>query len=355
MDVLGQHLLVGFVNLVIGVTIGWFARGRTRQRDATAAEGDTLIESVSVVLDELRRTMADQVRSWDSLRMLLADDSELTRSEIDVHVNSNRSYSRLLKSYGERLEQCDPQHLAVSFDFTDDLSANRDAADNFADSLERLDPNPLDVTVVELLRRLAEMEDSNRSLREDLDTARRRLAEQSSRLEKAEAESLHDDLTELPNRRAFERRLSELQATNLRYGRPFSLLMIDLDSFKDLNDAYGHQAGDAVLKVASRVMENACRTADFLCRYGGEEFTVLTPETNLNGALELAERIRRRMEQSSVIHSGSRLHFTCSVGVAQARPDRNTRDLVRAADEALYAAKDAGKNAVRAAESAVAV
>lgn len=354
MDVVSQHLLVGFVNLTLGLGIGWASRGRSQQQ-AVNEPADETDRSVVRVLDEMRETMTEQVRVWDALRRMMTDEKESPPFELGVHAVSNRQYAHLLRSSGVQLSEYDADDGKIPFEFLDDVAANRDAAASFADALEHLDPAPSDSAIVDLLRRLAEMEESNRVLRTDLDALRKRLVEQSSRLEHAEAAALQDHLTELPNRRAFDQRLRELESTMTRYGRPYCLLLIDLDEFKLFNDAYGHDAGDSVLKVAARVMSDACRTTDHLSRYGGEEFAVLIPETQLRGGLELAERIRTRIEQSSVIHAGERLKFTCSVGVAQADPDRTVQQLIHSADEALYAAKESGRNAVCRAEPPVLV
>ena len=154
-----------------------------------------------------------------------------------------------------------------------------------------------------------------------------------------------DGLTELPNRRhlmeTIEREIRRAQ----RSERPFTLLMIDVDHFKQFNDAFGHLAGDEVLKRLAGVLTGAIRTADYAGRFGGEEFTVLLPETPLDGAVEVAERICSRMAEQ-VFREGHP-GVTLSIGMGECPTDGDSVDtIIECADAALYYAKEAGRNRV---------
>lgn len=136
-----------------------------------------------------------------------------------------------------------------------------------------------------------------------------------------------------------------------RYSRPLSLILADIDFFKAYNDTYGHQAGDECLKtVASAIQSALKRSEDLLCRYGGEEFAVILPETHKGGAVHLAEGIRAAVENMKIAHEGSKIsgYVTVSLGVATVLParDLSPKDLVAAADAALYNAKCEGRNRV---------
>ena len=157
--------------------------------------------------------------------------------------------------------------------------------------------------------------------------------------------ALYDPLTELFNRRAFDTMLEREMAEWSRYGRPLSLVMLDLDHFKKVNDTHGHDAGDAVLKDLAELLRGTCRPSDLPCRWGGEEFVWLMPETNLADAQLAAERLRGAIESFDFQAIGT---MTASFGVTSAIEDDEAKHLIKRADQALYAAKEAGRNRVAA-------
>jgi diguanylate cyclase (GGDEF)-like protein len=158
-----------------------------------------------------------------------------------------------------------------------------------------------------------------------------------------------DALTGLANRRHFDEQLRRVVAETDRFGGTCSLLLIDLDHFKSVNDRLGHQAGDTVLKHVAQVMRDAVRTVDLCARYGGEELAILLPQTTQQGAVELAERLRQMLEQRPSSHGGEAVPITASFGVATYPVPVPYGDwLVLAADKALYEAKAAGRNCVKA-------
>lgn len=162
-----------------------------------------------------------------------------------------------------------------------------------------------------------------------------------------------DALTALPNRTAFEERVGEEIARYHRYRRPAALLVVDLDHFKVVNDAYGHEAGDAALVQAAAAIRSAVRDVDFPARFGGEEMVVLLPETMLSAAMDAAERVRAAVESTRAEFDGRVIAITASIGVS-ACPEcvDSPAELFASADAALYAAKEAGRNRVAAAETA---
>jgi two-component system, cell cycle response regulator len=171
-----------------------------------------------------------------------------------------------------------------------------------------------------------------------------------ARTEALTAAASTDGLTGLPNRRRLDERAAEAIAVADRYGRPLACLMIDVDHFKKINDTYGHAAGDAVLRETARRLCSVCRSADFVGRYGGEEFTVIMPETDLEGAVAAGERIRAILAAQPVQATGNDIWVTASVGVAGWEPGvRAPDDLYTPADRALYRAKQLGRNRVVAA------
>ena len=156
-----------------------------------------------------------------------------------------------------------------------------------------------------------------------------------------------DPLTGARNRRAGEARLQEEFLRWQRYGRVFTVLMIDCDHFKAINDTWGHDAGDDVLVALVRICHETLREADVTIRWGGEEFLVLLPETGREAALAVADRLRVAIGAAKVQRDGQVIAATVSVGVAEAgEADRGADDAVRRVDQALYRAKRSGRNRV---------
>jgi diguanylate cyclase (GGDEF)-like protein len=157
----------------------------------------------------------------------------------------------------------------------------------------------------------------------------------------------HDTLTGVLNARAYYSACEHLIELGRRHGTPFSVLFVDLDHFKSVNDTHGHAAGDIVLKSVANTLRTAIRTSDALGRIGGEEFSIFLPNTDLPGALQLGETIRQAVEQLMPVIESGPLRITASIGVAQCR-DRNQtmHDIQHKADEAMYIAKKKGRNRV---------
>ncbi|MFL5328755.1 MAG: diguanylate cyclase [Gemmataceae bacterium] len=178
----------------------------------------------------------------------------------------------------------------------------------------------------------------NRQQMRQLELARRELQDAIAKLRLT---ATTDGMTGLNNRAAFQARLGEEVSRAKRYDTPFSLLMIDVDHFKTFNDTYGHQAGDEVLTAVGRILRDVARTTDFVARYGGEEFAVLLPNTPVEGACTVAERIR----QAVCDHRWAHRSVTVCVGAATLGPSApDGPALVRQADAALYRGKHTGRN-----------
>ena len=170
--------------------------------------------------------------------------------------------------------------------------------------------------------------------------------------ERVEELSLTDPLTRLWNRRHFESQLEHEVQRAQRYRKPLTLLILDLDRFKNVNDRFGHPEGDRVLRVISQMVRDSFRKTDIVCRYGGEEIAVIAPETTLKEAMILAERTRERISQTVIPVTGEPFRITVSIGLASLRNDVDGTgsELMATADTALYRAKAEGRNACRGAE-----
>jgi diguanylate cyclase (GGDEF)-like protein len=159
--------------------------------------------------------------------------------------------------------------------------------------------------------------------------------------------SATDGLTDIANRRTFDERIAVELAQATRYGTRLSLVMVDIDHFKHLNDNFGHRAGDEVLRQVAKRLEAEKRVGDLVARYGGEEFVAILPHTDAASAAAWAERARERISAAEILAEGQALHVTASFGVAEEGPNTGTPEaLVAAADAAMYEAKSRGRNRV---------
>ena len=156
-----------------------------------------------------------------------------------------------------------------------------------------------------------------------------------------------DRLTGLYNRGHWESNLKAAYARHQRYGHALSLVMLDIDHFKRVNDTYGHQAGDKVIEHVAGLLREHVREADVAGRYGGEEFGVVLSDTDKAGALIFAERLRKAVETLEVHYNDQAIRFTISLGVADlSQPSNDHADLIARADQALYTSKKSGRNRV---------
>lgn len=160
--------------------------------------------------------------------------------------------------------------------------------------------------------------------------------------------AIYDSLTNLYNRRYFEERLTGETQRAFYGGTPISLIMIDIDHFKKINDTFGHTEGDKVLQEIASLLKNSVRKKDTVARYGGEEFVLILPEAGLEEATMIAERIRRLVEQTPLTIGKVQMNITVSLGISNFPTHRakSKEELVKMADEALYEAKRAGRNRV---------
>lgn len=159
--------------------------------------------------------------------------------------------------------------------------------------------------------------------------------------------AIHDGLTGLLNRHHWETCLEHEFARHTRYSSPASLVLFDIDHFKRLNDSYGHRAGDEVIRQVAGVTRQMARETDLAGRYGGEEFVVLLPDTDLVGAGQFAERLRSSIAQLQIDHEGQPLSCTVSVGIACINSETTSYHmLIEEADQALYQSKSAGRNRI---------
>lgn len=193
---------------------------------------------------------------------------------------------------------------------------------------------------------IAQLIEANERMERQLAGAEEQLQHQAELVRASAEEARTDALTQVNNRRAFDDELQRCLGDYRQSGAPATLMLFDVDHFKQFNDAHGHLAGDEVLRGVARRLKQTLRPVDFLARYGGEEFAVIFPATTLEQARPLADGVRQTVEQARFQFEGKELNVTASLGLSQVSGRESHERWIQRADEALYASKHAGRNCV---------
>lgn len=195
-----------------------------------------------------------------------------------------------------------------------------------------------------LMREIDRVINSNTNLKGELASSQEILAEQKRQIENLRTAVRIDGLTQLANRAYFDEKLSEMLSVMKRYHEPFSLMMIDLDNFKEINDSYGHPAGDRILKGVAFKIKESLRTSDFLARFGGDEFALILIKADARIASDVAWKLCNSLRESRFLLDDIPVTATLSIGVAEADARDTEESLLKRADEALYRVKHTGRN-----------
>lgn len=199
-----------------------------------------------------------------------------------------------------------------------------------------------------LMREIDRVISSNTELKSELAKSQTVLSEQQQQIEGLRTAVRIDRLTQIANRAYFDEKLNEMISLRKRYSDPFSLMIIDIDNFKAVNDTYGHQAGDRILKGVALKLKASLRGSDFLARFGGDEFVIILIKTDVVAATEVAWKLSEEVRASRFLLDDTSLFLTLSIGVAEARADDTDESLLKRADAALYRTKMGGRNGVSA-------
>ncbi len=191
---------------------------------------------------------------------------------------------------------------------------------------------------------IAEQEQQMKELKERLKEMEEETEQLRTQVREERHQAFTDALTGLPNRFAYEERLEQEYERWKRYQSPLSLIVIDVDHFKRINDTYGHQAGDKALRIIARELSVSTRKTDFIGRYGGEEIVILMPETSADAALAAAEKLRKKIEECGFHFREKKVTITVSCGISEYRQGDTPESAFERADQALYEAKRSGRN-----------
>ena len=304
--------------------------------------------------------------NWYELLPVL---DELAILMLAVNDGSQQEFERYLQQLNQRLENFQRQLQLTHGDHVESRSAALALDDVLREHVDGLQTSMRGATDIDGLKQvlesrleglLASMEQHRlqREAREQEIAARlqglgervtsmeREAHDYRDKLEQQRHKALLDPLTGLPNRAAWNERLALEHGRLQQTGTGLLLAILDLDHFKSINDTYGHQAGDKVLKIIANVLRKGLRGDDFIARFGGEEFALLMPGSDLSGGSRLLERLRAAVEQCPFHFKGERVTVTMSAGVAVFKSGENASQVLKRADQALYRAKEAGRNQI---------
>lgn len=271
------------------------------------------LQRVNDELNSIRQTLGTVVDNNCEQSSAAAIFSNTVTNQVE-NIKQNMSGNTNITQLKSDVTEC----LSVIHSALNDFSQSRTYGDSVNDEL------------LFLMERVKTIESESQQTKKLLEEERRR--------------ATHDSLTGLPNREAYnERAYAELQRFK-RYGRPLALAVCDIDYFKRVNDTYGHQAGDKVLKLISSVLASRLRSVDFVGRYGGEEFIILMPETDVDSAYAVLDKMRASIAKTPFHFKDEPLQITLSFGLASFQENETVEDVFTRADKALYGAKNAGRN-----------
>lgn len=236
-------------------------------------------------------------------------------------------------------------------------AATTEYGDTLDGVAERLDGattiDQLADVVANMLTDTKRMVSKNRELEGELVKSTHEVEELKQYLDTVKKEATTDGLTDIANRKSFDSTLREAVEISAKEEQPLTLLLLDIDHFKNFNDTFGHPMGDQVLRLVARVLVGNIKGQDTAARYGGEEFAVILPDTPLVSGAKVAETLRRAIETRELVNKSDNKKLgsiTISIGVAELRPGEQPSTLIERADEALYKAKNAGRNRVSTAD-----
>lgn len=325
----------------------------------TSLENETAIKNK---VEAMRRKLEQGV-SVDSLVPLLDSVRDLV---MEAYLAANQAFATYLKNVNQELAEIYMLLGGAVKNTQDERAASRKLQDDVMREMNDLettaasatDINQLKDTVKSQLGNIRQVIDhyqqtdqAQQFLAEQLQTLGAKIktmeveAEKNrTTLEAHRQKALHDPLTELPNREAYNERASAEVQRWQRYGRPLTIAIFDIDHFKRINDTYGHQAGDRVIKVIGRSIAKRLREVDFFCRYGGEEFVALMPETDSATALSVLEKVRDAIANAAFNYKDQPMSITLSVGLTEFKTNDSLESAFERADQALYTAKSSGRN-----------
>jgi len=286
-----------------------------------------------VMIEHAERSMKDAILRQGNLRHSLTEAKTAFKSMVSGFIERLGDFSESTGDYHDTIE-----NLSQQISQTDDITQLGKLLDEVATATRSVQAATL-----------RSREETLRTQRE-VQEAEQKVRQLQVELERVSAKVREDQLTGTLNRRGLEEEFDRSRAASERRNEPLSLALLDIDNFKSLNDTHGHQAGDGALVHLAKVIKASVRPTDVVCRYGGEEFVILLPGTNLDDSVKVISRLQRELTKRFFLHDNQRLLITFSAGVAERRSDESRDETISRADSAMYTAKRSGKNRVEIAD-----
>lgn len=291
-----------------------------------------------------------------AIDILVANKQKITEDRCrDLHTRflSEARNEEMIRRAGDQINATIKNVTGAVRDVHDATASYSGTLESVSEKMSKVQkPEEVRAIVQTVMADTKEMLQRNQKLEAELDKSSALMEVLQRDLEQVRKEAMTDGLTGLSNRKAFDAAIARVSEEAQASNTTFTLLMVDIDHFKNFNDNYGHQIGDQVLRLVARTLIEGVKGRDIAARYGGEEFAIILPETTLSAGVAVGNSLRKAVATKDVINrsTGEKLgRITMSVGVAEFTPGERTEDLIERADAALYTAKHNGRNQVAAA------
>lgn len=308
------------------------------QRSDGADIGKLLRRIALTISNAYMEIQAELIETEGFLKKITQQLNDITLQVADIETLENESFSNSVSLNTEMEKQINLIQTGVDEadsieNIKNTINSRIEVIQNNMDqfiTVENGRKKTSDINHKELTERLSNMESETEKLRKCVEEER--------------SKAYTDALTKIPNRMAFDERITHEYRRWQRYNNKLTLCLIDIDKFKNVNDTYGHKAGDIVLQTVAGKCNSKVRGSDFFCRYGGEEFALILPETDLSAAITVAESLRESIEGCSFQYGDKTVQITISCGLAEFKGKDNLDTIFKRADKALYKAKNSGRN-----------
>jgi len=312
----------------------------------------SFVPSIASSVNDTIATLSEKISKHPEL-LETEDMEQEIRSAISLRISlDKKSLKEMVESIDGVLDKLSLR-LIDMIESSDTSTAEIQSVKKELESFTEASVTNFNIAHKKLFTIAVALEENTQILSKDLqghNTEIQKLSQKVKKLEKelaeAKKESKEDFLTKLYNKRALDEFLSIKEAEYKRYGRNYSIVMFDLDKFKNVNDIYGHEAGDAVLAAFGKILKKDSREVDVVGRFGGEEFLALLSDTDKKGGVVFADKVRKHIEKARFMYKGKRINVSVSCGVAERVRHSSLEATVNASDEYLYVAKQNGRNRV---------